>query len=45
MSPVRYELRVFIQDDGIPHSHHREKLKSCIALTIGLCNGDVMCFL
>jgi hypothetical protein len=32
MSPVRYELG-FISEDGIRHNHHRENLKSYIALT------------
>jgi hypothetical protein len=28
MSPVRYELGVYIPEDDIPHSHRRENLKS-----------------
>jgi hypothetical protein len=31
--PVRYELCVYIPEDAILHSHHRENLKSYIALT------------
>jgi hypothetical protein len=31
------------QEDAILRSHHRENLKSYIALTAGLCSGDVMC--
>jgi hypothetical protein len=30
---VKYELGFYIQEDGILHSHHRENLKSYIALT------------
>jgi hypothetical protein len=33
VSPVRYELRFYIPQDGILHSHHREILKCYIALT------------
>jgi hypothetical protein len=33
MSPVKYELRFYIAEDGILHSHRRENLKSYIALT------------
>jgi hypothetical protein len=33
VSPVRYELDVYIQEDDILHSHRRENLKSYIALT------------
>jgi hypothetical protein len=33
MSPVRYGLGFYIPEDGILHSHSRENLKSCIALT------------
>jgi hypothetical protein len=33
MSPVRYELRFYIQEGGILHSHRRENLISYIALT------------
>jgi hypothetical protein len=32
VSPVRYELGVYIPVDGILHSHRRENLKSYIAL-------------
>jgi hypothetical protein len=31
-----------IPEDGILHSHCRENLRSYIALTAGLCSGDVM---
>jgi hypothetical protein len=31
--PVRYELGFYIPEDCILHSHRREKLKFCIALT------------
>jgi hypothetical protein len=33
VSPVRYELGFYIQEDGILHSHRREDLKSYIELT------------
>jgi hypothetical protein len=33
VSPVKYELRFYIPEDGILHSHCRENLKSYIALT------------
>jgi hypothetical protein len=33
MSPVKYELRFYIPEDDILHSHRRENLKSYIALT------------
>jgi hypothetical protein len=33
MSPVKYKLGFYIPEDGILHSHRREKLKSYIALT------------
>jgi cytosine/adenosine deaminase-related metal-dependent hydrolase len=33
VSPVKYELGIFIPKDDILHSHRRENLKSCIALT------------
>jgi hypothetical protein len=33
VSPVKYELCFYIPEDGILHSHRREHLKSCIALT------------
>jgi hypothetical protein len=33
VSPVKYELGFYIPEDGILHSHHRENLKSYIALT------------
>jgi hypothetical protein len=33
MSPVKYELGLYIPQDGILHSHRRENLKSYIALT------------
>jgi hypothetical protein len=28
VSPVRYELGIYIPEDGILHSHRRENLKS-----------------
>jgi hypothetical protein len=28
VSPVRYELGIYIPEDDIPHSHRRETLKS-----------------
>jgi hypothetical protein len=37
--------RRHISEDGILYSHRRESLKSYIALTGELCNGDVMCLL
>jgi hypothetical protein len=33
MSPIRYELGLYIPKDGILHSHRRENFKSYIALT------------
>jgi hypothetical protein len=33
MSPVKYELGLYIPEDDILHSHCRENLKSYIALT------------
>jgi hypothetical protein len=33
MSPVKYELGLYIPEDGILHSHCHENLKSYIALT------------
>jgi hypothetical protein len=33
VSPVKYELGFYIPEDDIFHSHRRENLKSCIALT------------
>jgi hypothetical protein len=40
MSPVKYELGLYIPEDGILHSHRRENLKSVL-----LCSGEVMCLL
>jgi hypothetical protein len=36
VSPVTYELGFCIPEDGILHNHHRENLKSYIALTAAL---------
>jgi hypothetical protein len=33
VSPVRYELRLYIKEDGILHSHCRENHRTYIALT------------
>jgi hypothetical protein len=33
VSPVKYELGLYISEDEIFHSHRRENLKSYIALT------------
>jgi hypothetical protein len=33
VSPVRYELGFYIQEEGILHSRRRENLKSDVALT------------
>jgi hypothetical protein len=33
VSPVKYELGIYIPEDDILHSHHHENLKSYIALT------------
>jgi hypothetical protein len=33
VSPVKYELGVYIPEDDILHSHRQENLKSYIALT------------
>jgi hypothetical protein len=33
VSPVKYELGLYIPEDDILHSHRRENLKSHIALT------------
>jgi hypothetical protein len=30
---MRYELGFYISEDGIPHSHRRENLKSYVTLT------------
>jgi hypothetical protein len=49
MSPVRYELRFYILDDGILYSHCRENLKSynpyhinnnCVALQVQVFGND-----
>jgi hypothetical protein len=32
VSPMKYELGFYIPEDGILHSHRRERLKSYIAL-------------
>jgi hypothetical protein len=32
VSPLKYELGLYIPEDDILHSHHRENLKSYIAL-------------
>jgi hypothetical protein len=34
-----------IPEDDVLHSHRRENLKSYLAITAGLCSGDVMCLL
>jgi hypothetical protein len=34
VSPVKYELGVYIAEDDILRSHRRENLKSYIALTV-----------
>jgi hypothetical protein len=34
VSPVRYELRFYIPEEGILHSHHSENLKSYTSLSI-----------
>jgi hypothetical protein len=36
VSTVKYELGSYIPEDGIPHSHRRENLKSVRALNHGL---------
>jgi hypothetical protein len=33
VSPVKYELVFYVPEEDILHSHHRENLKSYIALT------------
>jgi hypothetical protein len=33
MSPVRYELGIYVTEDGLLHSHRRANHKSYIALT------------
>jgi hypothetical protein len=33
MSPVRYELGIYIPENGILHTYHRENLNSYLALT------------
>jgi hypothetical protein len=45
VSPVKYELGVYIPEDGILHSHRRENLKSYIALTGWALGGNVLCLL
>jgi hypothetical protein len=53
VSPVRYELVLYIPEDAILHSHRRENLKSYtefvplyIFVDIGtiMCNGDAVDF-
>jgi hypothetical protein len=44
-SDLTRAIRRKIREDGILHCHLRENLKSYIALTAGLCSGDVMCLL
>jgi hypothetical protein len=34
VSPVKYELGFYIPEDGILHSHRREKLKSYMSLCV-----------
>jgi hypothetical protein len=41
MSPVRYELGLYISENDIRHSRRRENLKSYIALMAGLCRFPV----
>jgi hypothetical protein len=38
VSPVKYELRFYIPEDGIHHSHRRESLKSYIRILIFVIN-------
>jgi hypothetical protein len=33
MCPVKYELGIYIPEDGILHSHRRENLRPYIAFT------------
>jgi hypothetical protein len=40
MSPVKYELGLYIPDDGILHSHRRENLKSYIVFFYSLANVE-----
>jgi hypothetical protein len=42
MSPVRYELGIYIPEDGILRSHCRENLKTYISL---LPSGKFLCSL
>jgi hypothetical protein len=42
MSPVKYELGFFIQEDDILHSHRRENLKSYIIVTCLFASGLVL---
>jgi hypothetical protein len=42
---TRYELCFYLPEDGIPHSHSRENLKSYRALPAVLCSGEIMCLL
>jgi hypothetical protein len=37
--PVRYELRFYIQEEGILYSHRRENLKSVVGLFVSV-NSD-----
>jgi hypothetical protein len=34
VSPVKYELGFYIQEDDILHSHRRENLKSDMSITL-----------
>jgi hypothetical protein len=40
VSPVRYELRMFIPEDGTLHSHRRESLKCYIFSTVSKLTYD-----
>jgi hypothetical protein len=42
VSPVRYELGLYILEDDILQSHLRENLKYYIALLAELYSGDLM---
>jgi hypothetical protein len=41
-SVITRATKLYVSGDGILHSHRRENLSSYIALTGGLCNGEVM---
>jgi hypothetical protein len=44
VSPVKYELGIYIPEDGILHSHYRENLKSYNINIVDMKNEpDIFC--